>query len=163
MIDLNLSREAQSAISTIAQSVNIDPFLVAAISMVESGGNPYAMRFEPKWAYAFKEKEYAKPLGSSEETEKNAQMTSWGLMQVMGTVAREHGFKGWLTELCRPELGILYGCKHLRLKLDKYKNTWEAVAAYNAGSPRLTPDGKFENQYYVDRVVRTYHEITQSG
>lgn len=39
----------------------------------------------------------------------------WGVMQVMGGVAREVGFKGsFLTELCDPEVGIESAVAHWR-------------------------------------------------
>ena len=36
--------------------------------------------------------------------------------------------------------------------LMRHKKMDEAIAAYNAGSPRYRADGKFENQGYVDKV-----------
>jgi soluble lytic murein transglycosylase-like protein len=40
---------------------------------------------------------------------------SFGLMQVMGEVARERGFKGkFLSALCDPEIGVPIGCEYLK-------------------------------------------------
>jgi len=52
--------------------------------------------------------------GKLTATEAYARSFSWGLMQVMGAVAREEGFTGTsLAELCDPATGIDAGCKHL--------------------------------------------------
>jgi hypothetical protein len=54
-----------------------------------------AIRYEP----AFRTR-YVAPLGLP-PTEEVARSISWGLMQVMGQVAREHGFAGkFLSALC---------------------------------------------------------------
>ena len=93
------------------------------------------------------------------DTELIAQKTSWGLMQVMGTVARELGHRGWLSELCEPERGIYYGCLHLKKLMDRHGNLSDTVAAYNAGSPRRDVNGKYVNQEYVDRFIRVLSEV----
>lgn len=136
-------------------TLDIDWKLIAAIIMVESGGNPYAMRFETVWRYHLplgQMIDISQMIGCSLETERMGEATSWGLMQVMGTVAREYGFRGWFTELCDPRLGIKYGIKHLQSKRVKYGSIQDAVSAYNAGNVRKTPGGMFENQRYVDKV-----------
>jgi len=79
--------------------------------------------------------------------------------QVIGTVAREHNFRGWFPELCRPELGILYGCKHLKKFFGIYRTTEDVVAAYNAGGVRKTKGGMYENQRYVDKVMKIYRQL----
>lgn len=128
--------------------------LLRAIIQVESGGDTWAIRYEPgyRWLY----NEARPPRGVSGPTEREAQKTSWGLMQVMGAVAREHGFDGrFLSKLCDPSVGIEYGCKHLASLYRRFgqRNGWEGVAAaYNAGSPRRREDGRWENQGYVDKV-----------
>ena len=105
------------------------------------------MRFEPDFNYLF-------PLGGAlTTTERIAQKTSYGCMQVMGAVARELGFKGlYLSELCDPEVALNYGCMHLANYYRKH-GTWKrAVSAYNQGNARVNADGSFKNQAYVDKV-----------
>lgn len=126
--------------------------LVMAVVDVESSGNPWAYRYEP--AYQWLVGQGLTP------TEQMAQRTSWGLMQVMGAVAREYGFKGWLTELCQPDVGLEYGCRHLKRYADRYRNWLDAIAAYNAGSPRKAGD-VYVNQSYVDKVMRQWDEHDQ--
>jgi soluble lytic murein transglycosylase-like protein len=70
------------------------------------------MRYEPE----FRDR-YIAALGLL-PTEEIARSTSWGLMQVMGQVAREHGFKNeFLAELCEPAVGLEMGCLVLARKL----------------------------------------------
>jgi soluble lytic murein transglycosylase-like protein len=53
----------------------------------------------------------------------------------------------------KPETNITLGCRHLRSFMERHKNVVDAVASYNAGSPRKGPDGKLVNQSYVDSVM----------
>lgn len=149
-------------IKTICEPMNLDPFLVAAIIMVESAGNPCAVRYEKSWRYHWDVRTFAQIAGTSQDTEHFGQSASWGLMQVMGTVAREHGFRGMFTQLCvEPELGIRYGCLHLKKFIEKYDTIEDAVVSYNCGSPRRTEGGFYEQQGYVDKVMAFYREMTR--
>jgi len=141
-------------IDIVATKHGIDPALVAAIVEVESAGNPWAMRFEPDWPY-FVETDVR---GVSRATEEMQQQTSWGLMQVMGTVARELGCDApFLSALCAPAVGLKFGCQYLRRQLDRYDgNEVAAVAAYNAGTARQTSGGDWMNQAYVNKVWSAY-------
>ena len=150
-----------------ASLMGIDPLLVASIVMVESTGNPYAIRYEPAFyrryvdpneTYALS---HANNIGSSLETEKTAQATSWGLMQIMGLTARELGFKDWHPKLCEPSVGIEYGSKLLKQKYNRYGSWEDAVSAYNAGSVRMTKGKLYENQRYVDKVYKNYRELNK--
>ena len=133
--------------------------LVLAMIQVESSAEPLATRFEPKYRWLWDVQNHA-PFrvsareaqsvtppkgfpsipGISAATEWIHQKTSWGLMQVMGGVARELGFKGHLPELCDPLKGIEYGCRLLRRLADRHleKHGWAGVVdAYNDGNPRV--------------------------
>ena len=100
-----------------ASAHSLDPALVCAVIEQESSWNPFAMRYEP----AFFAK-YVAPLYTNNKvsaSEAYARGFSWGLMQVMGQVAREFGFDApFLSALCDPEQGIAIGCKVLRRKFD---------------------------------------------
>lgn len=143
-------------ICPIAERHDLPANLVAAIVKVESNGNPWAVRYESAFY-----KRYVVPLPiipippCSLDTERVMRATSFGLMQLMGQVAREHGFAGaFLSELCEPEVGLEYGCRHLAKLRDRHleKWGWEGVAAsFNAGSPRRNTHG-WVNQGYVDKV-----------
>jgi len=128
---------------------DLDPVLVFALIEQESNYQTQAMRFEPGYRWLWpKPSEVKAPFGVSLATERNQQATSWGLMQVMGAVAREHGCGlPYLSSLCNPGLGIEYGCKHLA----KLKRRWPAkcdyISAYNAGHPTM------KNKQYVASVL----------
>lgn len=109
---------------------NLDPALVCAVVEQESNWEPFAIRYEP----AFRAR-YVAPLGLP-PTEEVARSTSWGLMQVMGQLAREHGFGGkFLSALCDPQTGLSVGCAALAAKLSaangdfvKTLNLWNGGA-----------------------------------
>ena len=126
--------------------------VVQAICMVESTGNEWANRFEPGFRYLVGDANSLSP------TERTNQMISWGLMQVMGAVAREHGYKGPLPKLCDPYTGLTYGMRHLARYYAKYNDWPQTIASYNAGSPRVV-GSKFVNQSYVDKVLRAWAEL----
>lgn len=102
----------------------IDSALVCAIVEQESAWNTYAIRYEP----GFRAR-YVAPLGLP-PTEEIARSISWGLMQVMGQVAREHGFDGkFLSTLCDPALGLDLGCAVLASKLSAAQQSGQGSAA----------------------------------
>jgi soluble lytic murein transglycosylase-like protein len=127
---LTLARKAAAAQA-------LDPALVCAVVEQESAWNPWAMRYEP----AFFTK-YVAPLYTNNKvsaTEAYARGFSWGLMQVMGQVAREAGFEAlFLSALCDPEQGLAVGCKVLCKKLDAMAgDTTRALVAWNGGGNTL--------------------------
>lgn len=109
-----------------ADEYRIDPRYFACIIWQESRGNPYAYRFEPFFLKKYIADRPRKEIGGywpetiSEDSERVARSTSWGLVQIMGQVARERGFSGeCLTELIVPKINLEYGAKHFRICLDK--------------------------------------------
>lgn len=159
MIPLWLMNMPLDLIHEEALKHKIEPELVASIVQMESGGETCATRFEPNWKYIYSPFEYAKALGITQQTEENHQMTSWGLMQVMGTVARELGFKGYLPELCEAKVGIKYGCLKLKELFIEHGSKEDVISAYNQGSPRKTSGGMYLNERYVDEVMKYYREL----
>lgn len=137
-----------------SKALGLDFNLVKAICQVESGFEPNSARYERLFSYIFKPNEFISKGNNNinVSTETMFQMTSWGPMQIMGSVARERGFLGFLPTLCQPDLGIYFGCKHLKTFILKHKNLDDAIASYNAGSPRRDSEGKYVNQKYVDLV-----------
>lgn len=161
-----MTPELGTLIDGIAQVKGVDPVLAKAIAMVETGGDPWLVRYEPAWSYFHFYHEWASRLGISSQTEQVLQAMSWGAMQVMGSVARELGFTGVLTQLTLPANGVLYGVLKLKSLLVRYGNEDDAIASYNAGSPRKTPGGLYVNETYVDRVhgyLRQLREPPDSG
>lgn len=113
----------------MAQRYSLDPSLVCAIIEQESAWDAHAMRYEPLFRTR-----YVSPLGLP-PTEEIARSISWGLMQVMGQVAREHGFAGkFLSELCEPGAGLEIGCAVLAAKLAAaHGDTSRALTLWNGG------------------------------
>lgn len=158
-----------------APALELPRNLIHAVIRVESGGNTWAWNPEPhyRWlvdaatgepfrALTAAERETQKPpddfpscpgLPDDRDAEWWGQQASWGLMQVMGAVAREHGFRGWHPELCDPEVGVKYGCVHLRWLADRHQAQygWPGVLrAYNTGS--AAPGGA--GDVYLAKVSR---------
>jgi hypothetical protein len=109
---------------------NLDPLLIKGVIQVESGGNPWAFRHEPRWKYwvhwdsgvPYKGSllSLPSPPGVSRASERALQGSSFGLMQIMGSVARENGFtEKFLTKLLLPRVNLQWGCKFLKKCLDQ--------------------------------------------
>ena len=116
-----------------AEAENLDSAVVCAIVEQESSWNPWAMRYEPHFF-----SKYVAPLYTNNKigaTEAYARGISWGLMQVMGQVAREKGVASlYLSTLCDPAVGLAVGCRILRQKLDAAGgDTPKALLAWNGG------------------------------
>ena len=145
----------KSAIKRSSKAYDLDPSIIYGICQTESAMNSYAMRYEPGFYRRYIEKnemvlkQASKIKGVSVQTELRLRAFSFGLMQVMGQTARERGFdKTFLTDLCKPWLGVEYGCRILNIKLRKYEVLSMAISAYNAGKPVES------NQAYVNKVLR---------
>ena len=123
---ITLARKAASAHS-------LDPALVCAVVEQESNWNPWALRYEPTFFSKYVAALYTNNKITA--TEAYARGFSWGLMQVMGQVAREFGFDAlFLSALCDPEQGLAVGCKVLRKKLDAMAgDSTRALLAWNGG------------------------------
>ena len=111
---------------------NLSPDLVCAVVEQESGWNTWAIRFEP----AFEQRYIHPALLSAPTTEELSLAVSWGLMQVMGQCAREHGFQDrYFTTLCRPEIGLDMGCRIFRHKWEQAKENLEVTLLHwNGGA-----------------------------
>src|SRR6202171_1934545 len=118
--------------AAVAQS--LDPALVCAGVEQESSWNPWAMRYEPLFFAKYVASLYTNNKISASEA--YARGFSWGLMQVMGQVARESVFDPlFLWTLCDPEQGLAVGCKVLRKKFDAMAgDTTRALLAWNGGA-----------------------------
>jgi soluble lytic murein transglycosylase-like protein len=114
---------------TIASAHGLDPALVCAVVEQESAWDAYAIRYEP----GFRAR-YVAPLDLP-PTEEIARSISWGLLQVMGQVAREHGFqRPFLSALCDPSAGLTFGCIVLAAKLAAGSdNVARGLARWNGG------------------------------
>lgn len=149
--------DLRATIKSIARDFDLPWELIEAFATVESSLNPWALRYEPqyKYLYLLDNRSHLSP------TERVGQMCSWGLMQVMGAVAREHGFKGYFPQLCDPIVGLRYGCLHVTKFRAKYGQWSDVIAAYNAGSPRREPTNpkSYVNQFYVNKVLTVWNGL----
>ena len=116
-----------------AAAQSLDPALVCAVVEQESAWNPWAIRYEPLFFAKYVASLYTNNKVSASEA--YARGFSWGLMQVMGQVAREFGFDApFLSALCDPEQGLALGCKVLRKKFDAADgDATRALLAWNGG------------------------------
>lgn len=93
----------------VAVQYQLIPSIVCGIIEQESSWNPDATRYEPAFYVR-----YVEPLINNmvvtDMTEAKNRATSWGLMQVMGQVARELGYVGPLP-FVDPQVGIRWGCE----------------------------------------------------
>ena len=77
----------------------------------------------------------------NDPTEARARAFSWGLMQVMGQVAREHGFAdASLASLCDPAVGLEIGCRIFAAKLAAAEGNFpRALLLWNGAGNRDYP------------------------
>lgn len=167
--------QIQALIVDAAHIHALPPSLILAQVRVESGGNPWAWNPEPQYRYFWDVKlkrpfrevtrmevgfkypppDFPAPPGVDPDAEWWGQSASWGLMQIMGAVAREIGFShAFLTQLMDPATNLNFGCdKMLRLMKRNRGNTHAALAQYNGGLAG-NDAAPFRNQSYVDKVMR---------
>ncbi len=150
-------------IDAAGKRYNVRADLLAAICITESSGDPNATRFEKGWRYFWHPLQWAEKLGIPTDEETAGQATSWGLMQVMGAVARQHGFGLHLNRLLEPEFSLEYACKHLVWLRPRAQEESDLIACYNGGwgSLQKMPSGMYHNQRYVDKVHARLLEIRQ--
>ena len=109
---MNQNSELIALARDAAARYGLDAPLVCALIEQESAWDAHAMRYEPGFRAL-----YVAPLRLA-PSEEIARSISWGLMQVMGQVAREHEFSGkFLSALCDPATGMDVGCRVLVSKL----------------------------------------------
>jgi soluble lytic murein transglycosylase-like protein len=133
-----------------AAAQSLDPALVCGVVEQESAWNPWAMRYEPAFFTKYVASLYTNNKVSASEA--YARGFSWGLMQVMGQVAREHGFDAvFLSALCDPEQGLAIGCKVLRKKFDAMAgDTTRTLLAWNGGAnPAYAPQVLARRAHYL--------------
>jgi len=147
--------EIRTLIESKAAAYGLDPDLVEAHVFTESSGKPKSVRFEPRFC-----ERYVRPLGIKDDNEARGRATSFGLLQIMGQVARELGFQGAFSSLLDPEVGLDWGCKKLSKCYKRYEKQGldYGIAAYNCGRP-VRIEGAFVNQEYVDKVHGFLREI----
>lgn len=139
-------------ITATATVYGLDPHLITAVCVKESGLHADAFRYEPDFwdRYLKDNKDYkdAMPRRVS---------SSYGLMQLMFPTARENGFEGEPEELFVPSTNLRYGCAHFKKLLDWAEgNEAKALAAYNGGKGNWNGD---QPQQYAQQVLALRDQI----
>ncbi len=122
-----------------AEAHQLDAALICAVCEQESAWNPWAIRYEPAFFTRYIAPQLA--AGQITNTEAQARAFSWGLMQVMGQVAREHNFgtsspanTTSLVQLCNPAFGLEIGCRVFAAKLSAaHGDVARALQLWNGG------------------------------
>ncbi len=132
--------EMQVQARLAAMAHGLDPAVVCAVVEQESGWNPWAIRYEPGFFTRYVERLVT--AGKLDDiTEGVARSFSWGLMQIMGECAREHGYAGNLAALCDPAVGLEWGCLHLKSKVVAAGGDAKtALLLWNGGGNASYPD-----------------------
>ncbi len=118
-----------------AQRYNVDPKLIFTTIMIESGGDTYAKRSEPR-------------IGDA----------SYGLGQLLYGTAMGLGFSGTPEELYDPSVNIDLIGRYHRRNLDVYGDNLTAeqlTIAYNAGSPY-----SFPNPGHIDKFQKWFSRVS---
>lgn len=160
-----------------AYTQDLSADLLAALVQVESGGDANAWNPEPRYPYLWNVKTDApfRKMTAAEAASKTpppdfpviagdrdqewwGQQASWGLMQIMGALARERGCRRpYLTSLLDPELNLMIGAGHLVSLLAWARgDEAKALGAYNAGR------GGWESEAgrkYAAKVLRVKREM----
>jgi soluble lytic murein transglycosylase-like protein len=181
----------RDAIVAAATSARLEPALVQGLVEQESDYDAGAYNPEEKYRYLWnvRTRQPFRPVTDAEvrslyppadfptlagdpDQEWWAQRASWGLCQVMGAVAREHGFVGsYLTQLVDPTVNLLIGCTHLaglvrwatgtaspRIGQDVILAS--ALAAWNGGKGGNLPDDvRDRNAAYAEQVLTRVRRI----
>ncbi len=138
-------------IEAAAARHGLDPLLVAALVQQESAGpytlpdgsaNPYAIRVERgfwrRYGAAMIRMARRSPSKSDDRWMKypDVAASSYGLGQIMYQTALERGFAGkFPTELCAPEVGLEFACRHLAWCFKTQGNRTDgALKKYNGSS-----------------------------
>jgi soluble lytic murein transglycosylase-like protein len=133
----------EPVITEIASKYTIEPALIKAVIKTESNWDVNASRFEAHKGDA-----------------------SWGLMQLMLATAKDVLKNPNLTttQLIQPKVNIEAGTRLISQNLNRWGSLKNAVAAYNAGSPRLkSGTSEYVNQHYVDKVMKNYNVYKTLG
>ena len=161
--------------------------LALAIARKESSFDKYSVRPEPNFKYFYFDdmslynhyKKYIKKNGFKlyrnlirkmlNEWEFGGQTTSHGLFQIMGATARWLGLEGNLSQLYDIEINFKYFKKYYDWLSKKYAGYIpDIISAYNQGGRYFEDKNKnglkdsnekYNNQYYVDRVMQFRNEF----
>lgn len=141
--------DIEGLIQTKAFEFGLDPKIVGAIVYQESvrGSDSlfdavFAVRREPgflrRYILGKSLTGYVPPNGlPTKNTERFGRGWSYGLMQIMGSTARENGLESqYITALFNPETNITVGCRYLKSLLRKEGTYSRALVRWNGTGRR---------------------------
>ncbi len=127
-----------------ARAHELEPAVLAGLVCQESAGKPSARRYEPKyrWLYGDGQGEHPNiPADVTLSDDLIIQKWSYGLCQIMGAVAREYGYAGYLKGLLDPAVNLEYGARHLANKIKQAHGSVSfGLLLYNGGGDKQYPD-----------------------
>lgn len=132
----------------IASRYQLSPDLLTAQILVESGGDPFAFRYERDYFQRYirtNDHALAQKFGP-------LAACSYGPLQIMLETAYEIGFTGTPQDLFEPAIGLEWGAKYLASLLTwangDYHKAW---CAYNGGKGAVA-SLPYPNQVYADKI-----------
>ena len=150
-----------------AAAGDLDPALVAALILVESGGRADAFRFEPQYAQRYRIT--AHPI--YKQWPVRAVASSYSLMQIMFPTAYELGFRGEPEALFLPTTNLHWGCKNLQACFEwaasfhqsDARTLQGALCGYNGGRNSSTSpmNPRPPNIAYAGKVLSTLAGFVQ--
>jgi soluble lytic murein transglycosylase-like protein len=149
-----------------SKKYGIERIWLKAIAVVESSLNPNAYRFEQGYWDRYLKND---PKWNTRDPKEVS--ASYGLMQLMYTVAWAMGFRGAGKDLFNPVYNIELGARLLGELLKGIKTTKNkrllpiqiALARYNGGyKGNPGDDGTLRNQSYVDKVQAAYWTLRET-
>lgn len=133
------------AIKEAAEKHGLDPKILAALVAQESSGEPDAFRFERGFYRRYIKGKSASQLGETITTlpwmiNRILRASSFGLGQVMGQTAIEHGFSGELWELFDVSVNLDISARILADCIEKGEgDIEEGLLRYNGGGDPTYP------------------------
>ena len=152
----------RDAFAEALKAYPVEPTLLMALVIQESGGKAWASRHEPRYQARYvtgnPKWDPARAMGWTDE----ALATSWGLTQVLGATAwGELGFHEPPRAILDPVKNLKLGAHYLKKKLKKWGNVYEALLAYNGGDGAVYAyrAGNCYNCQYADNVLAIQKRI----
>jgi len=131
-------KAVETLIEQTAQKFNIPTGLLKAVKKLESGWRQFDASGQPVQGV------------NRDKATGAVKSTDWGIGQI-NDKAHPDAFPRAKTDLV---YNLEYGANYLSNLFKRHGNWRDAVASYNAGSPRRTQSGAYVNQAYVDRVAQ---------
>lgn len=155
----------QDLIKLSSEKYGIPFRFLLALAKRESSLNPLSIRYEPGYIWTYSVKEMYEIVNCSRDTMEMMQKTSWGVCQIMGAVAYEHGLRDWATKLLDPEINLKFACEYIHVLLRRHsevklENPLDVYACYNAGRLRKV-DGRYINCTNVNAFKKVYESLAQ--